>query len=151
MSGLPTESLEKFQGVPVSDASSSKAAIGDVAGCGRRVERKPRIPVLTLIGHVILYIFWVIPLLGWGTAVMLGWLMLILIGCTIGSNTGDNKVRIGLTSVVGAVLLLVLLVNPVVGGFLLLVFAVPFLLIWLPCSNRWYREVEAMQHAIAES
>ena len=125
-----------------SGVSMCATATDGAVDCDRRVERKPRIPVLTCIGHAILYVFWLIPMLGWGTAVAFFWPMCLLIGCTIGSNVGDSKIRLLLTSLVGAMLFLVLIVSPIVCGCLLLVFALPFGLIWLPCSNRWYQELE---------
>ena len=129
-------------------ATVCATAIDGTADRGRHVASKPGIPVLTCIGHVILYVFWLIPLLGWGTAVILFLPMCFLICCTVLSNVGESVARIVLTSVVGAMLLLVLIASPVVGGCLLLVFALPFALIWLPCSNRWYREVKAMHYRV---
>lgn len=118
--------------------------------------RKPKMPGLTLAGHIIFYAFWGCSLCSAigrlpGTPLQfvllnIGWPCL-LIACTITSRRGKNWARITLTFLVVGIVLLGFAVNPVVGVIFMIMFALPVVFIWLPCSNNWYRQVKAMTKA----
>ena len=108
---------------------------------------KIKIPKLTLAAFIIFY-----ALLGLGIIGSLGELpdgIPGILGCltctafTLVSHYGKNWARITLTSLIGAGMLISLGENPGLAFFAMLMFATPIVFLWLPCSNRWFKEMKA--------
>ncbi len=118
--------------------------------------RLPKMPRLTLAGHIILYVFLGLSIFGnIGTlrgappplvAETLG-LPLLMMGLTIISRRGKNWARIAVTVIVGLLVASFFGMHPIAGLGCMILFAVPIVFIWLPCSNRWYRQVKAIRKA----
>ena len=113
------------------------------------IDLVPKIPGLTTVGLVIIYITYSLAAFFSNTNLISVLCCATVIAFAIVAHRGKNWSRIVVTSLIGvmiAVSFLALLFVPRLRWlffFVILLYALPIVFLWLPCSNRWYRAKKA--------